>query len=204
MHLNSKLLFEKYAVPFFRVNHRVLEISPDAIPSSFRECVRETGIQWETLELRRADRPTPAPGVSHIAEREYSFPIPENTYDVVLSGQVIEHVRKIWVWVRELARICRPGGVVITICPVSWPYHEDPVDCWRIYPEGMRALCEEAGLQPVVIECQNLEPPVKLREKRWFLAKQAAKGLIGLEPFLAPFAQAWAPTLDTIAIARKL
>ena len=204
MHANSQLLFKKYAVPFFRANQTVLEIGPDAIPSAYRDSVRESGLRWETLEIRRVDRPTPLHTVNHVAEHEYSFPLRDDAYDVVLSGQVIEHVRKIWTWYRELARVCRPGGLVITICPVTWPYHEDPVDCWHIYPEGMKALCEEAGLQPVLIESENVEPALKLREKRWFLAKQAVKALIGLEPFLAPLTPAWAPTLDTIAIARKV
>jgi SAM-dependent methyltransferase len=141
MHANSQLLFKKYAVPFFRANQTVLEIGPDAIPSSYRDSIREPDLHWETLEIRRADRPTPAHEVNYVAEQEYLFPLRDNTFDVVLSGQVIEHVRKIWTWYRELARVCRPGGLVITICPVT-PYHEYPVDCWRIYPEGMKALSE--------------------------------------------------------------
>ena len=203
MHANSHLLFEKYAVPFFRANQTVLEIGPDAIPSAYRDSVRESGLRWETLEIRRVDRPTPLHAVNHVAEHEYSFPLRDDAYDVVLSGQVIEHVRKIWTWYRELARVCRPGGLVITICPVTWPYHEDPVDCWRIYPEGMKALCEEAGLEPVLVKCENREPPPRLVGNRWFLSKQAVKALMGQEPFLSPLLPALTRTLDTIAIARK-
>jgi SAM-dependent methyltransferase len=204
MHANSKLLFEKYAVPFFRANQTVLEIGPDAIPSAYRDSVRETGLRWETLEIQRADRLTPLHAVSYVAKHEYSFPLPDNTYDVVVSGQVIEHVRKIWTWYRELARVCRSGGHVITICPVTWPYHEDPVDCWRIYPEGMKALCDEAGLEPVLVKCENTEPTTRIVAHRWFLGKQALKALIGREPFLSPLLPGLSRTLDTISIARKL
>jgi hypothetical protein len=63
----------------------------------------------------------------------------------VISGQVIEHVRKSWRWIPELTRVAKKNGLVITIGPVSWPYHEAPIDCWRIYPEGMKALYEAAG-----------------------------------------------------------
>ena len=94
-----------------------------------------------------------------MASSEYSFPVPDETYDVVLSGQVIEHVRKIWVWMREVARVCKAGGIVITINPVSWPYHEAPIDCWRAYPEGMKALYEDSKLEVIFSGWESLEEP---------------------------------------------
>ena len=89
------------------------------------------------------------------AENEYQFPIPNDSYDIVVSGQVLEHVRKPWVWMKEVGRVCKPGGIAITIIPASWPYHEAPVDCWRAYPEGMKALYEDSGFVPTlsVFEC---------------------------------------------------
>lgn len=70
------------------------------------------------------------------------FPVPSDSYDILLSGRVIEHVRKIWRWFPEVARMCKPGGLVMTMNPVSWHYHEAPVDCWRPYPGGMKALAD--------------------------------------------------------------
>lgn len=87
------------------------------------------------------------------------IPASDDTFDLVLSGSVIVHVRRPWQWMEELARVCRPGGVVATVGPVSWPYHEAPVDCWRVYPEGMRALCEDAGLVVEFSACESLERP---------------------------------------------
>lgn len=88
----------------------------------------------------------PEPRLTYVATDEYAFPIPDESYDLVLSGQVFEHVRKIWVWMKELSRVCKAGGTVITINPVSWPYQEAPIDCWRAYPEGMCALYDDASL----------------------------------------------------------
>jgi hypothetical protein len=34
------------------------------------------------------------------------------------------------------------AGMSSSVNPVSWVFHEAPVDCWRIYPEGMKALLE--------------------------------------------------------------
>ena len=86
----------------------------------------------------------------------YSFPVPNDTFDIVIATNVLEHVRKVWVWIKELSRACKPGGHVITINPVSWPYHEIPIDCWRAYPEGMKALYEDGGLEVILSKCEAI------------------------------------------------
>jgi SAM-dependent methyltransferase len=150
MHRNSGLLFQKYAVPHFKPNMRVLEIGP-GFPSPYQKMVGDDSIKWETIDIRNDPR------LTYVAESEYSFPLADNTFDVVLSGQVMEHVRKIWKWMPELARVCEVGGLVITINPVSWPYHEHPYDCWRAFPEGMRALYEDSSLEVIESTFESLE-----------------------------------------------
>jgi SAM-dependent methyltransferase len=153
MHTNSKLLFEKYARGYFKPSMRVLEIGPGDIPSTFQRLIGDSSIFWHTLDI------TDDPMLTYRALSEYEFPVESASYDLVLSGNVIEHVRKIWVWLPELARVCKPSGLVVTINPVSWPYHEAPIDCWRIYPEGMKALYESAGLDVEMSHCESLELP---------------------------------------------
>jgi len=70
----------------------------------------------------------------------YAIPVDSESFEIVVSANVIEHVEELWRWVPALARVCRRGGKVITINPISWGFHEAPVDCWRIYPDGMKAL----------------------------------------------------------------
>ena len=156
MHPNSELLFETYARPYFQAGMRVLEIGPDLAPSTFETLVGDDSIKWDTVDL--ADGHVHAPSqLTYTATSEYEFPIEDDLYDIVVSGNVIEHVRRVWRWMPEVARVCKVGGLVITVNPVSWPYHEAPVDCWRIYPEGMRALYEEASLTVLVSQLDALE-----------------------------------------------
>jgi len=152
VHPNSWLLFDKYAKAFFQPHTQVLEIGP-AQPSKYQTLVGDDSITWHTIDMHDG------PGLTFKSIDEYHFPIPADTYDVVVSGQVLEHVRKPWVWIKEVARVCRPGGNVITISPISWPYHAAPFDCWRAYPEGMRALYDEAGLEVVICTFESLEIP---------------------------------------------
>ena len=154
MHTNSKLLFEKYVKPVLEDGMKVLEIGPDDFPSTYQRLSKAVSVAcWDTLDIHEN------PNLTYQNSHEYDFQIQPALYDVVLSGQVIEHVKKPWIWIPELAKVTKPGGFVITISPVSWIYHEAPVDCWRIYPEGMRALYEEAGLTNILSCWESLETP---------------------------------------------
>lgn len=152
MNENTVLLFNKYAKKYFEYKNiqKVLEIGPDNVPSTFCKLIEDRNFKWDTLDIYKQK------GITYIATGEYDYPI-NILYDIVLSSQVIEHVRKPWIWVKELARICSMGGYVITISPISWPFHESPFDCWRIYPEGMRSLYEEAGLQTILSIFESLD-----------------------------------------------
>jgi len=153
MHENSQLLFSHLAARYFVSGQKVLEVGPDSFPSTYATIIGGRIAAWHTVGLAEDSR------LTFRNTSEYSFPISDDVYDIVLSGQVIEHVRKPWVWIKEVARVCKPGGLVITIGSVSWPYHEAPVDCWRAYPEGMRALYEEAGLRVLLSRWDSLETP---------------------------------------------
>jgi SAM-dependent methyltransferase len=199
MHRNSELLFARHALDLVAAASRVLEVGPDGIPSSYQRLVRtRTGERapaiWHSVDL--ASRP----GMTFAARSEYEFPIADGAYDVVLSGQVLEHVRKPWRWLPELARVCRPGGYVVTISPVTWPYHEAPVDCWRAYPEGLRALYEDAGLDVLLARQESLEGRAWLPR----CPRPASDHAPGLLYKLARFVR-WplARSIDAITIGRR-
>ena len=197
MHTNSKLLFRKYARGYFRSGMRVLEIGPDRFPSTYQSIVSDKSIIWETLDVYQS------PHLTFSASSEYSFPIASNTYDIVLSGQVIEHVRRIWAWMPELARVCKVGGIVITINPVSWPYHEVPIDCWRAFPEAMKALYEDSSLDVLLslwgsLEATNYRRHLPGRSPEWqpYLLRNIFR-ILGTLGF--PVERAY----DTITIGKK-
>jgi len=182
MHLNSRVLFELYGAPLIKSGAKVLEIGPDKIPTTLQDISHRPGIQWDLLGLAKD------PLLQITATSEYEYPIPDGTYDVVVAANVLEHVRKPWVWIRELARVARNDGHVILVNPVSYPYHEAPVDCWRAYPEGMKALFDEARIDVVVNRCETHEPitskrdiPGRSRIEFWWKRRLAdrALGLIG-------------------------
>jgi hypothetical protein len=198
MHSNSKLLFTRHVLPLLDRSSRVLEVGPDGTPSTYAR-MAEAALggpcgAWDTVDLAAR------PGMTYAARSDCEFPIAAGAYDVVLSGQVFEHVRRPWRWLPELARICRAGGVVATISPVTWPYHEAPIDCWRAYPDGLRALHEDAGLEVVVCRWESLEPRAWLPRCPRPASDHAPGVLYKLARFVGwPLARAY----DAVTIARK-
>lgn len=94
------------------------------------------------------------PNVDLVLPPKYNWTaIPDNRYDVVISGQILEHVTAPWLMVKEIARVCKPGGMIFIIVPWIINYHPYPIDCWRISHDGMHYLMvEHCAL--VELECR--------------------------------------------------
>ncbi|HMM19438.1 MAG TPA: methyltransferase domain-containing protein [Selenomonadales bacterium] len=69
--------------------------------------------------------------------------------DIVITGQTFEHIEYPWITIFEIARVLKPEGICCIIAPSSGPEHKYPVDCWRIYPDGFKALAKFACLEVI-------------------------------------------------------
>lgn len=88
----------------------------------------------------------PAENVDIVMTRPYSIPVPSNSADVIFTGAVFEHVPFFWASMLEIARVLRPKGLLFVVVP-SRGHKHTPVDCWRFYPDGMRAMASAARLE---------------------------------------------------------
>ncbi len=66
--------------------------------------------------------------------------IPDNTYDVVFSMDVLEHVERPWDASKECIRITKPGGLIIHRTLFAYRYHPIPQDFWRFSSQGLEHL----------------------------------------------------------------
>jgi SAM-dependent methyltransferase len=108
---------------------------------SFRRICALPGMTYTGLDV------APGPNVDVVATDPYVFPIAAETYDLVISGSVFEHIEFPWLTMLEVARVMKPGAFAVIIAPSSGPEHRYPTDCWRYYPDGMRALAKWAKLE---------------------------------------------------------
>ncbi|MCE5174681.1 MAG: methyltransferase domain-containing protein [Bacteroidales bacterium] len=82
------------------------------------------------------------PNVDIVSKGLYDFGL-DKQFDVVISGNCLEHVEAPWKWIQEVHQIVKKGGLVCIITPFSVPEHRYPIDCWRILPDGYRYLLEK-------------------------------------------------------------
>lgn len=98
---------------------------------------------------------SPGPNVDIVLTAPYAWrEIRSASVDVLVSGQVLEHVEFFWITMLEVSRVLKPGGVACLIAPSGGPEHRYPVDCWRFYPDGMRALARFARLDVIEVRTQ--------------------------------------------------
>lgn len=145
MHQNSLRimagLLEKYAPK----SGLCVDVGSYDVNGCYRPMVEQRGLKYVGLDIAagpNVDIVIEPYGIGKTTSRE----IVPHSADLVISGQCLEHVARPWEWIKDVASILDPGVPLIVIAPASWPHHRYPVDCWRIFPDGMRALLEFAGL----------------------------------------------------------
>jgi len=70
-------------------------------------------------------------------------------YDIVISGQVMEHVNRPWEWLKNLKQYFKM--YICIIVPNRSHEHRYPIDTYRYFPDGMRDLFDYAGIIPAEI-----------------------------------------------------
>lgn len=83
--------------------------------------------------------------VDVVMPKPYRVPMKSNSVDVVIAGQVFEHIPFFWASMFEIARLLKADGYLFMTVPSRGHVHTS-VDCWRYYPDGLRAMAAFSGL----------------------------------------------------------
>lgn len=122
----------------------------------------EVGDGWNLtgfeISSTRGDRAR-ARGHYVLVSEDGRVPLPDGSADVVASTHVVEHVPDDVGYVREMARLARPGGVVYIETPLklkgAWYFRRNPEAGWVLDPTHLREyrsasevhrLVKQAGL----------------------------------------------------------
>jgi len=76
-------------------------------------------------------------------------PFADNSFETLVSTEVLEHVPAPLQALREMRRVLKPGGFLILSTPLYWPRHEVPYDFFRYPYDGLVHLVKESGLELV-------------------------------------------------------
>lgn len=71
--------------------------------------------------------------------------IPDDTFDVVVCTEVLEHTLEPFRAADEMFRILKAGGFLLVSTPFNFRIHGPLPDCWRFTEHGIRALLAKFG-----------------------------------------------------------
>jgi len=83
--------------------------------------------------------------------------IADNSFDVVMSFDVFEHVERPWDAAEEAIRILKPGGLMIHRTLFAYRYHPCPIDYWRYTSDGLEYLFNRMGRMETVLKGYDLK-----------------------------------------------
>src|SRR3954464_5237407 len=126
-------------------HYRVLDFGSGTSPSqtlTHRSLLTDHQVDYVGTDIRKGNN------IDLVMEKPYRIPVKSRSVDVVLSGQVFEHVPFFWASLLEIARVMKPGAYFFMTVPSRGHEHTD-YDCWRVYPDGMRAMAAWSRLNLV-------------------------------------------------------
>lgn len=109
----------------------------------YENCVDSVeGIDWQNSphDINHADA---------IGDLNFSMPYDDESFDTVLSSDVIEHLWNPIGVMNEFWRVLRPGGVIVLGTPFNYWLHEEPHDYFRWSPHAVRKLASKANFDVV-------------------------------------------------------
>lgn len=154
MHPSSYKSLERFSKYLPPAPQTIADVGSFDVNGSYRPIFARPGWTYVGLDIR------PGPGVDVVLSGEFEWRnIKDGQFDVVISGSTMEHTRMPWLFMKEVARIVKKGGLVCVNAPYQWEYHPHPIDCWRVFPDGMRAVMEWAGLTVLETFSMDNEAP---------------------------------------------
>ncbi|MFC1414834.1 class I SAM-dependent methyltransferase [Streptacidiphilus sp. N1-12] len=109
-----------YLLPELKPGQELLDVGcgPGTITADLAKIVapgRVTAVDYSAEVLAQAERAVAEAGVSGVVFEVadiHALPYPDDSFDVVHAHQVLQHVADPVQALREMRRVCRPGGVV--------------------------------------------------------------------------------------------
>lgn len=139
---------------------RVLDIGSYNVNGSYRTLFDNIDIEYVGLDIEEG------PNVDVVADKLYSWDIlQDESFDYIISGQAFEHIEYPWLTMKEIYKKLKKEGIVCIIAPNGLLEHRYPVDCYRYYADGMRALAKWGGLK--ILEVNVGGVPHKQVSSEW-------------------------------------
>lgn len=89
------------------------------------------------------------PHAEVVIDPDGNVPLSDESFDLVLSVQVLEHVDDVAKYLSEANRILDKDGLLLLSTHGQWRWHPCPKDLWRWTHEGLSYVIEKSGFSVV-------------------------------------------------------
>jgi ubiquinone/menaquinone biosynthesis C-methylase UbiE len=154
MHLSSLIRMHKFLEKHLKPGDKLLDVgsrtSRDGEPT-YRQLldILEIECDYTGLDIEAGEN------VTLVVEDPHCWMEVDTEFDIVISGQMLEHSEFFWVTFQEMVRVLKPGGYMCIVAPKLQKQHRFPVDCWRFYPDAMHALAKWTGIKCLSAETDH-------------------------------------------------
>ncbi len=150
---NSSLLRMKYFIREFCEPYdskgrkrRVLDVGSYDVNGTYKNLFLEAGLEYVGLDVSEG------PNVDVVPNNMYDWgDIQDESFDYVVSGQAFEHIEYPWLTIGEMKKKLKENGIICILAPNGMGEHRYPIDCWRFFGDGMKALAKWCGLETIEV-----------------------------------------------------
>lgn len=137
----------EHASKLIRENARGVVLDAGSGRAPYKEELRSRGLELITIDIENRSG-----DVTHIADIQDMGVIGARSIDTVVCTEVLEHVPRPWDAIAEMARVLKPGGMLIISVPHLSPLHEIPHDYFRYTQYGLQSLLARGGFEVLRME----------------------------------------------------
>ena len=140
----------------------------------YKEIFTEKGHSYDGLDMEQGPNVDICPSSAYVWKE-----IENEQYDVVVSGQALEHIEFLDNS-RRNNKVTKKDGLICIIAPNGFEEHRYPVDCWRFLTDGMIAMTRLYKLKRLHAHT-NSAPSIE--DEEWYSEKNADSMLIAMKPY---------------------
>jgi SAM-dependent methyltransferase len=135
--------FKKVLTPA-NIHGRLLDAGAGKL--SYRHLVKPLISEYVSMDFKPSH-----PDLDYEADIQ-NMPLPDNSFDTVLSAEVLEHVPDPAKALSEIYRVLKPGGHLVMSVPHLMYLHNEPHDFFRYTNYGLRTILEKAGFTIITLQ----------------------------------------------------
>jgi len=129
-------------------NLKVLDVGGADVNGSYKPLFKNH--DYKTLDWNKAD----------FIVKGYEWPTElVNQFDIVISGQTLEHDAFFWKTLKNMASCLKVGGLLCIIVPSGGAIHRYPIDCYRFNPDCVPKWAEWMELNLVESSWNKKDTP---------------------------------------------